>query len=132
MPILYSLVARDAVVLAEHASTTGNFAQIASQILSKIPAGDTAESRLSYAYDTYLFHHLKKGGLVFLCMAEESFGRRIPFLFLDDICSRFVGLYGSKAQTATAYGLNEFHSVLQQQMVREFMKPIYHASEMSK
>jgi vesicle-associated membrane protein 7 len=119
MTIIHSLVAREAIVLAEHASTSGNFASISSQILAKLPPQDT---RMSYAYDRYLFHYVKKNGLVFMCMADEGFGRRIPFAFLEDISTRFNALYGQRAQTAMAFGLSEFHSVLQQQMVRAFIK----------
>ena len=48
MPIIYSLVARGGTVLAEHASTTGNFAKVAQSILDKIPASN---SKMSYVYD---------------------------------------------------------------------------------
>ena len=114
MPIIYSLIARDTTVLAEHASTTGNFATVAMQILSKIPSQD---SKLTYVYDRYLFHYMKKQGIVYLCMADDAFGRRIPFAYLEDISGRFMTIYGARVESAGAYGLNEFHSVLEQQMV---------------
>jgi vesicle-associated membrane protein 7 len=48
MPIIYALVARGPTVLAEHASTTGNFAKVTQSILEKIPA---TNSKMSYVYD---------------------------------------------------------------------------------
>jgi len=48
MPILYALVARGSTILAEKASTTGNFAKIAQSILEKIPSSN---SKMSYVYD---------------------------------------------------------------------------------
>ncbi len=85
---------------------------------------------MSYAYDRYLFHYVKTKGLVFMCMADEAFGRRIPFAFLEDIATRFNALYGQRAQTAMAFGLSEFHSVLEQQMVR-FLENTCHQDSFS-
>lgn len=115
MPIIYAIVARATVVLAEHATLTGNFASVALQILQKIPSQEN--SQLTLVYDRYLFHYICKDGIIFMCMADDAFGRRIPFAFLQDIQKRFTTLYGQRAHTAAVYGLNEFHSVLEQQMV---------------
>ena len=48
MPIIYSLVARGATVLAEFTSTSGNFTTVTRRILDKIPQND---SKMSYVYD---------------------------------------------------------------------------------
>jgi vesicle-associated membrane protein 7 len=54
---------------------------------------------------------------VFLCMADEPFGRRVPFAFLEEIKSRFTAAYGASAATALAYAYNtEFSRVLHQQI----------------
>jgi len=51
-------------------------------------------------------------------MADEEFGRRVPFAFLEDIKNRFKSLYGNKGKTAMAYAMNEeFSKVLKKQMV---------------
>eukprot|EP00850_Spirogloea_muscicola_P012724 SM000083S22771 [mRNA] locus=s83:496005:497114:+ [translate_table: standard] len=50
-------------------------------------------------------------------MADDAFGRRIPFAFLEDIRTRFGRTYGRAAGTALAYAMNdEFSRVLHQQM----------------
>ncbi|KAI9314020.1 vesicle-associated membrane protein [Zopfochytrium polystomum] len=113
MPIIYGLVARGAVVLSEHATTTGNFTTVTQHILEKIPTGD---SRMTYVYDRYLFHYVQKNGITYLCLAEETFGRRIPFAFLEDISVKFESVYGSRGHTAIAYGLQEFSKYLAAQM----------------
>ena len=42
---------------------------------------------------------------------------RVPFLFLEDIHSKFMKTYGRASQTALAYAMNdEFSRVLNQQM----------------
>ena len=44
--------------------------------------------------------------LTFLCMADEAFGRRIPFAFLEDIKYNFTAAYGEEAADAVAYTYN--------------------------
>ena len=70
--IVYSLVARETVILAEFAAGTGNFASVTRKILEKIPGAD---SRMSYVCDRHIFHIMVHDGLTYMCMAEEEFGR---------------------------------------------------------
>jgi len=115
MPIIYSLVARGSVVLAEFTSTSGNFTTVTRRILDKIPVSN--DSKMSYVYDRHIFHYIVEDGFTYLCMADEEFGRRIPFAFLEDIKNRFRATYGDRGRTALAYGMNaDFSRVLQNQM----------------
>ncbi|KAK6912584.1 Longin domain [Dillenia turbinata] len=115
MAILYALVARGSIVLAEFTATSTNASAIARQILEKIPGNN--DSNVSYSQDRYIFHVKRTDGLTVLCMADETAGRRIPFAFLEDIHQRFVRTYGRAAITAQAYAMNdEFSRVLSQQM----------------
>ncbi|KAL4283292.1 hypothetical protein GQ457_16G000670 [Hibiscus cannabinus] len=115
MAILYALVARGSVVLAEFTAASTNASAIAKQILEKIP-GDN-DSHVSYSQDRFIFHVKRTDGLTVLCMADESAGRRIPFAFLEDIHQRFVRTYGRAVFSALPYGMNdEFSRVLSQQM----------------
>ncbi|OIT39327.1 PREDICTED: vesicle-associated membrane protein 714 isoform X1 [Nicotiana attenuata] len=115
MAILYAVVARGTTVLAEFSAVTGNSGAVARRILEKLP-GET-ESRLCFSQDRYIFHILRSDGLSFLCMANDTFGRRIPFSYLEDIQMRFMKNYGKVASYAPAYAMNdEFSRVLHQQM----------------
>jgi len=69
---VYSLVARETVILAEYAAGTGNFASVTRKILEKISSTD---SRMSYVCDRHIFHIMVVDGLTYMCMAEEEFGR---------------------------------------------------------
>lgn len=114
MPIIYSLVARGSTVLAEFTSTSGNFTTVTRRILEKIPQND---SKMSYVYDRHIFHYVVSEGITYLCMADEDFGRRVPFAFLEDIKGRFKAAYGDRGRTALAFGMNaDFSRVLQNQM----------------
>ncbi|KAF9615227.1 hypothetical protein IFM89_022489 [Coptis chinensis] len=115
MAILYALVARGSVILAEFSATSTNASAIARQILEKIPGND--DSNVSYSQDRFIFHVKRTDGLSVLCMADDAAGRRIPFAFLEDIHGRFVKTYGRAVHTALAYGMNdEFSRILSQQM----------------
>eukprot|EP00656_Telonema_subtile_P005922 TRINITY_DN12715_c0_g1_i3.p1 TRINITY_DN12715_c0_g1~~TRINITY_DN12715_c0_g1_i3.p1 ORF type:complete len:161 (-),score=30.99 TRINITY_DN12715_c0_g1_i3:341-823(-) len=58
-----------------------------------------------------------KSGLVYLCMAEQTFSRRNCFMFLNDIAGRFETSFGDRGATAGQYEFNEeFHRVMQNQM----------------
>jgi len=114
MPIIYSLVSRGTCVLAEFTATSGNFTTVTRRILEKLPRTD---SRMSYVYDRHVFHYIVSGGLVYMCMADEPFGRRLPFVFLEDIIRKWTLRFGDSGATAVAYFMNEdFSGVLQQQM----------------
>ncbi|KAG2439573.1 hypothetical protein HXX76_004925 [Chlamydomonas incerta] len=60
-----------------------------------------------------MFHVMVSDGITYMAVAEEGFGRRIPFAFLDDVRGRFVAMYGAAAKEAVAYEYNtEFSRVL--------------------
>eukprot|EP00961_Rhodomonas_salina_P281317 3801167-Rhodomonas_salina.2 len=73
--IVYALVARETVILAEYAAGTGNFANVTRKILEKM---SQADSKLSYVCDRHIFHIMVYDGLTYICMAEEDFGRFCP------------------------------------------------------
>ncbi|KAI3454217.1 hypothetical protein Pfo_010880 [Paulownia fortunei] len=115
MAILYALVARGSVVLAEFSATSTTANSITRQILEKISGNN--DTNISYSQDRYIFHVKRTDGLTVLCMAEDTAQRRIPFAFLDDIHQRFVRTYGRAVLSAQAYAMNdEFSRVLSQQM----------------
>ncbi|XP_042418287.1 vesicle-associated membrane protein 711-like [Zingiber officinale] len=115
MAILYALVARGSVVLAEFSAAAVNAGAVARQILERIP--DSQDTHASYSQDRYVFHVKRTDGLTVLCVADDTAGRRIPFAFLEDIHGRFVKAYGCACHTAPAYAMNdEFSRILSQQI----------------
>ncbi|KAK9825798.1 hypothetical protein WJX74_008314 [Apatococcus lobatus] len=114
--ILYSLVARGPVVLAEHSNVSGNAHLVAHRILEKLPQNH--DSRVSYTQERHLFHVLISDGITFLCMTDEAFARRIVFAFLADVRERFFSQFGDSAQGAVAYEYNtDFSQVLHERGV---------------
>ncbi|KAG0092208.1 Vesicle-associated membrane protein [Podila epicladia] len=115
MSIIYALVARGTVILAEYTSSSGNFTTVTEAILEKIPPNN---SKLTYVYDRYLFHYICEDGLTYMCMADDSFGRRIPFAFLQDMKERFLADYSRERALSSVvpYGMNEFSKTIAKQM----------------
>ncbi|KAL0013700.1 hypothetical protein SO802_000769 [Lithocarpus litseifolius] len=119
MGIFYCLVARGNVVLAESsaAATATNASSLARQVLEKTMQAAKDNSNASYSHDRCIFHVKRTDGLTVLCMADDAFGRRLPFAFLEDIHLKFVKTYGRAILSAPAYAMNEeFSRVLTQQM----------------
>ena len=63
-----------------------SFRTIVNVVLDKVPKHDY---KLSYAYDQYCFHYAVEDGTTMLCMADEAYGRQLPFKFLEDIHQRW-------------------------------------------
>ena len=57
--LIYAMVARGTVAVAEHTSYTGNFRDIAAQCLHKLPAGN---NRFTYTCDGHTFNFLVSDG----------------------------------------------------------------------
>lgn len=52
-------------------------------------------------------------------LRPQSFGRRLPFAFLEDVARAFVASFGNTAANALAYELNgEFEPQLAERMAR--------------
>ncbi|KNZ55603.1 hypothetical protein VP01_2637g3 [Puccinia sorghi] len=107
MSLLCALIAYGSKILTEHTiDSSKNFSKASSTILSKIPPND---SRLTYAADDYLFHYIKTHDVVFMCMSEESLGRKIPFTFLNDLQRKFFNQFSrSDLPSTPPYGLTNF------------------------
>ncbi|KAH7825532.1 vesicle-associated membrane protein 7G [Monocercomonoides exilis] len=113
MPIIYSLIARNTIVLCESSTAKGNFPQVSRTILQKIPATD---SKMSYIYEQYTFHYMVKSRICYLCLTEKEFGSREAFAFLSELQRRFTSQYRDGVYSAATNGMREFASQLQQCM----------------
>jgi len=127
MSIIYAIVARGSIVLAEYSNSTGNFTHITRRILEKIPQQD---GKMSYVYDKHVFHYVCSDEITYMCMTEQTFSRSMAFNFLEDIRKRFTAAYGTRGKTALSMAMNaEFSHVLQRQM--EFFSTNPNADKLS-
>jgi len=118
MPIVYALVARGSTVLAEYSPETGNFTQIARQLLAEVTKRNSGPDRRSYAAGNNVFHYIvAENNLVVLCMADREAGSRVPFAFLQDIQQKFLAQFARSFPSAGENSLDDaFARVLDQQM----------------
>ncbi|KIY72287.1 VAMP/synaptobrevin-like protein [Cylindrobasidium torrendii FP15055 ss-10] len=102
MSLIHALVAQSSTILAEHKVGERNFSQATQTILSKIPPNN---SKLTYVWEQYLFHYISEGGYVYLVMAEDAAGRKMPFAFLNELQRRFTATPSSSDPSRPAYAL---------------------------
>lgn len=104
MSLIHALVAKGQTILAEHQQAgKRDFSQATQTILSKIPPND---SKLTYVWEQYFFHYVSEGGYIYLVMADDSAGRRMPFAFLAELQRKFGSAPSSSSQEdLPAYGL---------------------------
>jgi len=114
--IYYALVSYGSTVLVDYTQCSGNFQQITINILERIDV--SKNTRMSYSSEEYLFHIIIEDGIVYLCMADEDFGKSTPYAYLNEINRRFTsGSLKDRAPNCIAYELKrDFEAVLAQQM----------------
>ena len=113
--LVYSLVARGSVILAEHTQGSHTSAVgIAKDLLKKL--GADKNSRKSVSHDMYTFSLITDEHLTFLVSSTESSPRL--FSFLGDIKDRWYNTFGDKGNDAQMLAMNgQFSRTLQDRMV---------------
>ncbi|KAK5165077.1 uncharacterized protein LTR77_009174 [Saxophila tyrrhenica] len=131
-PLLYSCIAYESTILAEHTSSAVSGASsTASLILPKIQ--HESAQKLTYQHESSNIHfiadappsnsspdNLSGGGLTYLVVAKGDFSRRISFGYLVEIKKRFLKEYDAERtnfSSLPAYGAAAFNSQLKQLMM---------------
>eukprot|EP00890_Picochlorum_soloecismus_P001994 jgi/Picsp_1/2796/NSC_01022-R1_r-snare vamp72-family len=105
MPLIYSFVARGTTVLADYTAYTGNFSVIAIQALEKGSQGNNA--KFTYSCDGHTFNYLSSQGYTFLAVADEAYGRTIPFAFVEKVRDEWFAKWADKGASASAHSLDK-------------------------
>lgn len=103
MPLIYAFVARDTTVLAEYTPYSGNFNTVAIECLQKL---QNPESKFTIACDRHTFNFLVHNGFTYLVVADEAYGRQIPFSFLERVRDEYEEKYAEKGRTAPAHSMD--------------------------
>jgi len=121
MPLLYSCVACDSVVLADHADVVGNFEAATQQILDRTDSSKF--SRHTYSVNQYNYHVLTKQGFTFLAIADQEFPMRISFAYLEKIGEKFFsGTLPQRASNAKPYEFRRDFSPILSSCIVQFNK----------
>lgn len=103
MPLIYSFVARGTTILAEHTSYQGNFSIVAIECLQNVR---NPEAKFTINCDRHTFNFLNDAEFTYLAVADEGYGRQIPFAFLERVAEDFRSTLGGKARTMPANSLD--------------------------
>lgn len=104
MPLIYSFVARGTTVLAEYTSYSGNFSTVAIECLQNVR---NPEAKFTINCDRHTFNFLNDADFTYLAVADEVYGRQIPFVFLERVAEEFQTKFGAKARTAPSNSLDK-------------------------
>jgi len=101
MSLIHALVAdaESSTILVECSTGRKDFSNAVQKILDKIPPNN---SKLTYVWEQYLFHYISESGIVYLVMADDSIGRRIPFAFLAKLMEIIPASTASGSSTSSA------------------------------
>ncbi|XP_076824486.1 uncharacterized protein LOC143470317 [Clavelina lepadiformis] len=106
MPLTYGCIARGSIVLVDKIIGPGNLQAQASGILADLPTAGNRKTTLPQ--DELLFHTVTNEGLVYLCASDKDMGRRVPYLFLEELQRQFTDA-GSLLIRATSANAFEFN-----------------------
>ncbi|PVU96316.1 hypothetical protein BB561_001257 [Smittium simulii] len=108
--IVLALVAINKRIVSEYNTTSTDFSKVLETILKRIPPND---SKLSYAFERKLYHYICKNGVVYLCVASENFGRRIPFSFLKELKTQFLREFPEAEVDDLSISYDSFQNTIQ-------------------
>jgi vesicle-associated membrane protein 72 len=122
MPLVYAQVARaaDGAVLSEHTTAPGaaapNFPAVVAECLARVQRGPH-EDRFTVAADGYNINFLVQGGYVFAVVADEGYGREVPFACAKRAADAWGERYWERGRTAAPGSLTRaFGPTLQREM----------------
>jgi len=123
MSLIYSCVARAPpsagaedgyAVLAEHTAFSGNFKEVSTQCLGKLPGRN---DRFTFAVDGHTFNYLVNDRVVYGVVAQAEVGKALPFGFLEKVKEEFLTKHAGVAMDAPPGSLDrKFGPKLQQFM----------------
>jgi len=113
MSLIYSLVAREDIILVEFTPFSGNFVLTAQQILKRCTANRKYNK---FSAGNYIFYILYQD-LIFLVMSDLKYSERIAFKYLENIHKLFFATCSiQKALTIQMYGAMDFAKDLRDNM----------------
>src|SRR5688572_20170581 len=84
--IIYALIARGSLVLAEYTPHDGDFASVARQILIKSPR---TQQKKTFSKEDYAFVFFSADEFTFMCLTKTCDPKETSFKFLDELSELF-------------------------------------------
>lgn len=91
MPIIYSLIAYHHDIIVDYTlpNIYGNFHTVSSALINKINFSPNNSNKLSYTYDSYMFHYIIHCNYIYLCITDQKYDRTIAFKYLRSVRNEF-------------------------------------------
>lgn len=89
--ILYSLVAKGSLVIAEYSPYEEDFSSIAQKILMK---NQSSSQKKIVSKEGYAFSYFSENNFTFLCLTKTDVPKHVAFKFLDTLTESFFCKYG--------------------------------------
>ena len=126
--ILFALVAKSTSILASHCMVVGNFNDVARDLLLKLDqqakysSSPSMPTRMTYKDGNYLYHYFVEHGqgVIFLCITEDAFPRKIAFDLMDTLAGKLIQQFPYQLQSKvqlSPFCLNgEFEPIIRAEM----------------
>lgn len=124
--LIYAMVTRGRIILADYTAFKGNFADIGVKTLEELPQGN---NKFSVVHGKYTLNFLIDEGLTYMVLCDEDIRKAMSFGFLERVKDDFSIRYAKKAARAPVLGLQKEYSP----KLREHMQYIVdHPEEVDK
>lgn len=111
--MIYTVIARQEVMLCDYTSFSGNFVLTTQEILKR---SSSERKYVKYAANNYVFYLLNID-ITYLVMCDHTYSERIAFSYLEKIQQLFsASIPSKKALNGGMYSCMEFSHVLKENM----------------
>jgi len=119
MPLIYAMVKQEGAdaVLVDYTAYSGNFIQIALKCSAQLPKVE----RHTFTVDRHCFNYERGGPYIFCVVADQDYGRSVPFACLQRVKEDFIGRYGTSGTNLDR--VQEFQGRLREHMNWCMMNP---------
>ena len=96
--IIYALIARGSLVLAEYSAYKGDFLSTARRLLTQ---SKITKSKRNFVRDNYVFTYFAEDDFTFMCLNRTDVPKDVTYRFLDQLAELFFSNHGKYDQTST-------------------------------
>ena len=79
MSIIYTVIAREAIILVDNTKCSGNFILTAREVLKHC---NPSKKYSQFQVQGYYFYSIYIDGVIYMCMCEEKYSQRLAFAYL--------------------------------------------------
>jgi len=105
--IIYALIARGSLVLAEYSEYKGDFSQTARKIITQCKP---SKQKMAYVKEGCVFTFFSEDDFTFLSLCKINTSRELIYHFLDQLAELFFSNQGKYEQNSTVKSFGGYFS----------------------